>query len=77
MIIFNCGDFTYGNKKPCKHCEHFIHWGVGGGSCELKTNNWDEYADYVSTYNHCKYYKRDRYMYSKDGICKHPELEYL
>lgn len=74
MII--CGDFTYGKKKCCKHCIHFIHWGVGGGSCE-RIKDKGQLEDYKSTWEHCKYFKRNQYMYTKDGICKHPEEEYL
>ncbi len=75
-MIFICGSFTRGRKKPCLHCKHFLFWGVGGGSCMIK-KDYGNGEDYVATHNHCKYYKRDRYMYTKDGVCKHPEEEYL
>lgn len=63
-----CGAFTHGQKKPCKHCKNFFLWGVSTGCCTK--HNCD-----MLTWEHCKYFKRDSYMYTKDGVCKHSELE--
>jgi hypothetical protein len=56
-------------KKPCKHCKYFYLWGVSTGYCTLHEQDF-------STWEHCKYYKRDRKLYTKDGKCKYPENEY-
>lgn len=68
--MFICGTFTYGQKKPCKTCKRFFLWGVSTGYCSQKK------AD-MSTWEHCKYHKRNAYMYTKDGICKHPSEEFI
>lgn len=70
MNVFVCGAFTYGKKKPCKHCKRFMLWGVNTGYCSKHNRD-------MQTWEGCKYYKRDSFMYSKDGKCKHPEYEYL
>lgn len=69
-MFFICGAFTNSQKKPCKHCKHFALWGVSTGCC-LKTGRD------MQTWEHCKYFKRESNMYTKDGICKHPEWEYM
>jgi len=68
-VIFICGAFTKGTKKPCKYCKYFHLWGVSTGYCTLHEQDF-------STWEHCKYYKRDRKLYTKDGKCKYPENEY-
>lgn len=62
------GNFTYGKKKPCKYCRSFFMWGIGEGHC-IK-NNQDRMC-----YEHCKYYKRDSEVWTKDGKCKFNEAE--
>ncbi len=69
-MIFICGAFTKGKTKPCKRCKHFILWGVSTGYCMKKSED-------MMTWNTCKFFKRNRYMYTKDGVCKHPDEEYL
>lgn len=68
--MFICGAFTKGRKKPCKCCKSFMLWGVSTGYCT-------KYSTDMMTWDHCKYYKRDAEMYTIDGRCKHPELEYM
>lgn len=68
--MFLCGAFTNGKKKPCKHCKRFMLWGVNTGLC-------DKTGEDMQTWDSCKYFKRDSFMYSKNGKCKHPELQYL
>lgn len=68
--MYICGAFTREKKKPCKHCKHFCLWGVNTGYC------WKRQV-YMQTWDTCKYFKRDSFMYTKDGKCKHPELQYL
>jgi len=63
MGIFICGNFTGNQKKPCKHCKHFMLWGVGYGYClKHKTD--------IHCSDHCKYFKRDCRYWTKDGKCK-------
>lgn len=62
-MIFVCGAFTKGQKKPCKHCRNFFSWGVSAGMCRV--HNCD-----TMTWEHCKYYKRDSTVWTKDGKCK-------
>jgi hypothetical protein len=68
--MFLCGAFTHGTRKPCKYCRNFMLWGVSTGACFIHRQD-------MSTWDHCKYFKRNSYMYTKDGICKHPEEEYV
>ncbi len=69
-MMFICGPFTKGKKKPCKHCKYFSLWGVSTGYCF-------KHQEDFQTWENCKYFKRNRSMYTKDGVCKHPEVEYL
>ncbi len=38
MSIFICGNFDDGKETACKHCKHFVLWGVSTGLC-LLTND--------------------------------------
>lgn len=69
-IGFICGSFTNGKKKPCKYCKRFLLWGVSTGYCDRRHKDCE-------TWETCKYYKRDAYMYTKNGVCKHPDEEYI
>ena len=62
MTIFVCGNSTTRNK-PCKHCKHFMLWGISTGYCFKKKDN-------LSCNNHCKYYKRDSSFWNISGKCK-------
>ena len=63
MGIFICGNCTGNIKNPCKHCKHFMLWGVGYGYCGK--HNIDTHCS-----DHCKYFKRDCWYRTKDGKCK-------
>ena len=68
MNIILCGNFTKGQKKPCKWCKHFLLWGIGTGYCGktgMDMMSWD----------HCKYYKRASDTWFKSGKCKVDENE--
>ncbi len=67
MEIFICGSYTGNTKKPCKHCKHFMLWGVGYGYCGK--HKIDTYCS-----DHCKYFKRDSRIWTKDGKCKVDEF---
>lgn len=58
-----CGSFTSNQKKPCKNCKHFFLWGVSTGYCGKHNKD-------VSCKEHCKYFKREREVWAKNGKCK-------
>ena len=59
-LINICGAFTHGTRKPCKHCKHFLLWGICYGLCTVHDKN-------MHTSEHCKYFKRDSQSWTKDG----------
>lgn len=63
MKSFICGSFTDKQKKPCKHCKHFMLWGLSFGRCFKRNED-------MSRSDHCKYFKRDSEIWTKDGKCK-------
>jgi hypothetical protein len=63
MEMFFCGSFTGKQNKPCKHCKNFIFWGIFSGYCVRQRKN-------VSCSDHCKYFKRDAEIWTKNGECK-------
>lgn len=68
MNVIVCGAFTGKQKKPCKYCKNFLLWGISTGHCSKK--NCD-----TQTWGHCKFYKRDSQVWTKDGVCKVDENE--
>lgn len=66
--MFICGSFTHGQKKPCKYCKHFFLWGTSAGYCGKKKED-------MMCSDHCKYFKRDAFVWTKDGKCKFNENE--
>ncbi len=68
MDVFICGNFTNEKKKPCKYCINYFLWGISVGTC-MKFN------EYRNCNYHCKYFKRDSEIWSKDGECKIDENE--
>ena len=65
---FICGNFTYGQRKPCKMCRHFFLWGISTGYCLRKKED-------KQCHEHCKYYKREAQYWYKSGKCKVDENE--
>lgn len=66
-MIFICGSFA-NKRKCCKKCRNFLLWGISQGYCGKHKTDMN-YGGY------CKYYKRDSYAWTKDGICKIDESE--
>ena len=62
-MLFICGNHTFGKKKPCKTCKKFLLWGISTGYCFKNKKN-------VSCRSHCKFYKRDSKLWTKNGKCK-------
>lgn len=58
------GSWTGTQKKPCKHCKHFLLWGTSIGYCMRRDEN------FINCREHCKYFKRDYESWTKDGKCK-------
>lgn len=68
--FFIDGFFTEGRKEPCMHCRNFALGGCSGGYCMLHNG-----FDHTSCSNHCKYYKRNSEVFTKDGKFKNKEVE--
>ena len=61
--MFICGNFTRGQKKPCKHCKNFFLWGISTGYCTKRNED-------MQCHDHCKYFKRDSEIWKISGKCK-------